>query len=359
MIDAERELQALCANVPLPNETAAGEAQARLNRLTKPPGSLGALEELVVRLAAMTGQACPTFERLVVLVAAGDHGVTAEGVSPYPQAVTAQMVLNFLRGGAAINALAASAGARLVVVNAGVAADLPDHPSLRSVVIGRGTANLLREPAMSHAQAAEALREGTRIVSDELKAGLDLLALGEMGIGNTTPAACLTSAFTGASAALTTGRGTGLDDAGLSHKQRVVAAALERAQPDPTDPLGVLAELGGFEITLLAGAALAAAAKRVPIVLDGYVATSAALAAAALAPNLRHFLIAGHQSAEPGHRIALEHLGLRPLLTLDMRLGEGSGAALALSIIQAATRVMRDMATFEQAGVSESEGVKG
>src|SRR5262245_27966490 len=349
----ELALRDLCTRIPTPNAAAATAARTRLDRLTKPPGSLGLLEELIVRLAAITGQVRPEFVRPAVLVAAGDHGVVAERVSAYPQAVTAQMVHNFLRGGAAINALAANAGARVLVIDAGVAADLPDHPGLRRVAVGRGTRNLLREPAMTRVEAAGAMLAGARIVTAEIDGGLDLLALGEMGIGNTTAAACLTSVFAGAAPELTTGRGSGLDDSRLEHKRSVVAGALRRARPKAVDPIGALAELGGYEIALLAGAALAAAARRVPIVLDGYITASAALIAVALAPNLRHCLIAGHRSAEPGHRVALEHLGLQPLLMLEMCLGEGSGAALALPIIQAAARVMREMATFEQAGVSD------
>jgi nicotinate-nucleotide--dimethylbenzimidazole phosphoribosyltransferase len=355
MSSDEIALRELCARIPEPSAAAASAARTRLDRLTKPPGSLGALEPLIVRLAAITGQVRPELRGAAVLVAAADHGVAAERVSAYPQAVTAQMVLNFLRGGAAINALAANAGARVVVVDAGVAGELPDHPRLRRAAIRRGTRNLLREPAMTRAEAAGAILAGARIVAAEAEAqeGLGILALGEMGIGNTTAAACLTSAFAGVAPELTTGRGTGLDDARLEHKRAVVAGALRRAKPRPADPLGVLGELGGFEIAALAGAALAAAARRIPVVLDGYITASAALAACALAPNLRHFLIAAHRSAEAGHRVALEHLGLQPLLELDMRLGEGSGAALALPLILGAARAMREMATFEQAGVAE------
>jgi nicotinate-nucleotide--dimethylbenzimidazole phosphoribosyltransferase len=338
--------------LPSPDARAAREAAGWLDRLTKPPGSLGALERLLVRLAAMTGQVCPPWERLAVLLAAADHGVVAEGVSPYPQAVTVQMVANFLAGGAAINALATNAGARVIVVDAGVAADLPDHPALRRAAAARGTRNLLREPAMARAEAEAALLAGARIVAEEAARGLDALALGEMGIGNSTASACLTCVFAGATPEAATGRGTGLDDTGLARKRAVVAGALARAGAAPADPLGALAEVGGLEIDLLTGAALEAAARRIPVVLDGYITASAALAGVALAPGLRHFLIAGHRSAEPGHRIALEHLGLEPLLALEMRLGEGTGAALALPIIGGALRAMREMATFESAGVS-------
>jgi nicotinate-nucleotide--dimethylbenzimidazole phosphoribosyltransferase len=349
----DSRLQDLLECVPPLDRDAERLARARLDRLTKPPGSLGALEDLAARLAAITGRVQPSVEPAAVLVAAADHGVVTEGVSPYPQAVTGQMVLNFLAGGAAINALARVSGARVIVVDAGVAADLPDHPELRRAAAARGTANLRSEPAMSRAAAARMILAGAEIVGQEAASGLGLLALGEMGIGNSTAAACLTSALTGAPPQETTGRGTGVDDAGLATKRAVVSEALARARPDPADPLGALAELGGLEIALLVGATLGAAARRIPVVLDGYIATSAALVAAALAPTLPGFLIAGHRSSEPGHRVALAHLGLRPLLELEMRLGEGSGAALAIPLILAAAQVMRDMATFEGAGVSD------
>jgi nicotinate-nucleotide--dimethylbenzimidazole phosphoribosyltransferase len=345
-------LTALISAIPAADPTAATAASLRLDRLTKPPGSLGILETLIVRLAAATGQFCPMFTAPVVLVAAGDHGVVAEGVSPYPQDVTAQMVQNFLHGGAAINALAANAGARVVVVDAGVIGAIAEHPELRRVAIRRGAGNILREPAMTHDEAIALILAGAQIIDAEAAQGLDILAIGEMGIGNSTAAACLTSVCCNATPDLVTGRGTGLDDAGLAHKRTVVAAALDRSGP-PSDPLTILAELGGLELALLCGALLAAAARRIPIVLDGYIATSAALVANALAPNLQPYLIAGHCSTEPGHRIALTHLGLQPLLDLGMRLGEGSGAALALPIIFGACRVMRDMATFGEAGVSD------
>lgn len=348
-------LSDIIAQIPRTDAHAAEAARARLDRLTKPPGSLGMLEEIIIRLAGITGQVIPEFRSPAVLVAAADHGVVAEGISPYPQAVTAQMVLNFLRGGAAINALAANAGARVIVVDAGVATELPEHPELRRAAVRCGTANLLQEPAMTQEEAHAALLAGARIFATEAEHGLDLLVLGEMGIGNSTVAACLTGAFTGVPPEVITGRGTGIDDDGLLQKRLVVAAALRRACPEASDPLRILAELGGLEIAVLAGAALAAAARRVPVVLDGYISTSAALVAAALAPQMRAFLIAGHRSAEPGHRVALEHLGLRAILALDMRLGEGSGAALAIPIIQGAMRVMREMATFEDAGISDRE----
>ena len=343
----EIALRELCARVPGPHTAATAAARARVERLARPTGSLGALEPLILRLAGCTGQSRPDLARPALLVAAGDHGVVAERISPLPQASTAQSVLSFLRGAGAINALAGNAGARLVLADAGVAAELPDHPRLRRVALGRGTANLLRGPAMPRSAATGALLAGARIVDAEAATGLDLLGLGEVGVGNTTAAACLTSIFTGVAPELTTGPGRGLDDAQLQHKRAVVAGALRRARAKPSDPVGALAELGGFEIALLAGAAIAAAARRIPVLLDSYVTASAALVAVALAPNLRHCLIAAHCSPEPGHRVALEFLRLQPLLTLGLSLGEGSGAALALPVIFGAARLMRDVAPAE------------
>lgn len=364
----ETQLTALCIAVPDADSAAAAATQARLDRLTKPPGSLGQLESLMVRLAASTGHVCPRLKHPAVLLAAADHGVAAEGVSAYPQAVTAQMVQNFLAGGAAINALSAATGARIILVDAGVLDDLPEHPALQRLHIRRGSGNIAREPAMQRDEALAALLAGARIVEAEQQLGLDILLTGEMGIANTTPAAALTSAFTGAAPAQTVGRGTGLGDAALKYKQQIVAMALRRYAANKADhqlllpdPLLLLCELGGLEIAVLAGAMLAAAARRIPVLLDGYITTSAALVAAALAPNLRSHLFAAHCSAEPGHALALEHLELTtrasagPLLQLDLRLGEGSGAALALPLLVSATRLLRDMATFEQAGVSDRD----
>ncbi|GAB4433270.1 MAG: nicotinate-nucleotide--dimethylbenzimidazole phosphoribosyltransferase [Chloroflexi bacterium OHK40] len=355
------ELATLCASVPPADTSAAAAARARLDRLTKPRGSLGQIEALLERLAGATGHVCPTIARPVVLLAAADHGVAAEGVSAYPREVTAQMVHNYLAGGAAINALAANAGARLVVLDAGVDADLPEGPDLPRLGIRRGSGNIAREPAMTDDEALRALLGGAARAGELADAGADLLALGEMGIGNTTPAAAITSAVTGAPPDYTVGRGTGIDDATLARKVAVVAAALARWRSvgAPADGVGLLAQLGGLEIATLAGATLGAAARRVPILLDGYITAAAALAAVALAPTVRDHLIAAHCSAEPGHAIALEHLGLSeahgagPLLRLGLRLGEGSGAALAIPLITGATRLMREMATFDEAGVAE------
>ncbi len=345
MSNDEIALRELCANIPGPSAAASAAARTRLDRLTKPPGSLGALEPLIVRLAAITGQVRPEFSRPAVLVAAGDHGVVAERVSAYPQSVTGQMMLNFLRGGAAINALAANAGARVVVVDAGVAADLPDHPGLRRASAGRGTRNLLREPAMTRAQASGALLAGARIVAAECAAGLDLLALGEMGIGNTTAAAAVAAALGDGDSDDWVGRGTGVDDDGLARKQAAVRAAVGRIA-GVTDPLEVLRQVGGAELVAMAAACVAARHRELPVVLDGYVVTASVLPLTALRPDALAHCIAGHCSAEPGHRKVLARLGLSPLLDLGMRLGEGSGAMAAVPLVAMACAGVTEVPTF-------------
>lgn len=339
-------------DIPAIDEVAAQATASRLDRLTKPPGSLGRLEELAVRLAGMTGDAGCRFEHRAVVVMAADHGVTEEAVSAYPPEVTAQMVANFLAGGAGINVLARQAGARVVVVDMGVrvpvrAAGVLDRR------MGAGTRNMMREPAMTLAQAEAAVAAGEQLAGELVAAGCDIVLTGEMGIGNTTAASALTAAFTGRPAREVTGRGTGIDDAALAHKVEVVERALVLHRPDPRDPMTVLACLGGFEIAGLAGLMLGAAARRRPVVLDGFITGAAALAAAALAPGVGAYLVASHRSVEPGHTAALEQLGLEPLLDLRLRLGEGTGAALALQLIDAAVAVRDEMATFEETRVSE------
>lgn len=327
-------------------------ARARQGVLTKPPGSLGRLEELSVQLAGIRGVARPRFAGKAVVVFAADHGVVAEGVSAYPAEVTGQMVANFLAGGAAINVLARAAGARVLVVDVGVNGDLASHPDLVRRNVARGTRNLAREAAMTRDEALAAIAVGIEVVAELVAGGTDLLAIGEMGIGNTTAASAIISVFIGTPAARVTGRGTGIDDATLARK----IAAIERAQalhhPDPAAPLDALAKVGGLEIAALAGAILGASARRVPVIVDGLIAGAGALVAAALAPRCRSFLIAGHRSVEPGHDLALDHLGLRPLLDLGLRLGEGTGAVLAMPIVEAAARLLDEMATFGEAGVS-------
>jgi len=328
-------------------------ARDRQGQLTKPPGSLGRLEALSIQLAGIAG-CCPPPppERKSVLVFAGDHGVVAQGVSAFPQEVTPQMVLNFLHGGAGINVLSRLAGAKVTVIDAGVAAELPETPGLIRARIAPGTADLSQGPAMSPEQAEAALALGARVAEAELDAGAQLLAAGEMGIGNTTPATAIVAAVTGLAPAALTGPGTGLAAAGVQHKARVIETALRVNAPRPDDGRDLLRKVGGFEIGAMAGAMLAAGARRVPFVVDGYIATAAAMVAVALAPELRARLIAGHRSAEPGHDAALAHLGLVPLLDLGLRLGEGTGAVLAFQLVEAAARVLAEMATFAEAGVS-------
>ncbi|WP_203728681.1 nicotinate-nucleotide--dimethylbenzimidazole phosphoribosyltransferase [Paractinoplanes durhamensis] len=334
-----------------PAMAAARELQARL---TKPAGSLGALEELSVRLAGLAGTCPPPLPSpAAVAVFAGDHGVHAQGVSPWPQEVTAQMALNFLAGGAVVNAFARQAGASVTVVDVGVATPLPEGTDLIEANVRRGTLDMTVEPALTRDEARQAVETGIRVAEEMLEAGAKCLLTGDMGIANTTPAAALIAAFTGCTAEQATGRGTGIDDATHAHKITVVAAALERHAPDPADPLGVLATVGGLEHAAIAGFILAAAAHRVPVIVDGVIAASGALAAAAFAPDAIAAMVAGHLSAEPGAAVALAHLDLEPLLDLGMRLGEGSGAVLALPVVAAAVRVLHEVATFDSAGVSE------
>jgi nicotinate-nucleotide--dimethylbenzimidazole phosphoribosyltransferase len=337
------------------DEVAMTAARARQNMLTKPAGSLGRLESLSIQLAGITAQARPKLREKVVVIMAGDHGVATAGVSAYPSEVTMQMVGNFLRGGAAINVLARVAGARIVVVDMGVAAELPPHPHLIVHKIASGTANIVQEPAMRREDAVRTLQAGAQVVQDEAGRGLDVLALGDMGIGNTTPSAAIACAILGVEPAAIVGRGTGVDDDGLTRKQKAVAQALHRRQPDPTDALDVLAKVGGFEIGGLAGAMIAAAAHRIPVVIDGFITTAAALIAAQLMPAVKPYLIAAHCSQETGHAAMLTWLGLTPLFDFGLRLGEGSGAALALPVIDAAARILDEMTTFGEAGVSEKE----
>lgn len=340
-------LNDLISRVGSLDKTAMAQARRRLDALTKPPGSLGRLEELAVQLAGITGRATPVVPEKTIYVFAADHGVAAEGVSAYPSAVTAQMVANFLDGGAAINVLARQAGAALVVIDAGVAAELPVHPHLVSAKLAFGTRNFAREPAMTREQALAALEAGMAAFQP-----CQLAGMGEMGIGNSTSAAAIVTAATGRPAAEVVGRGTGIDDAALAKKIAVVEQAIELHRPDGGDGISLLVSVGGFEIGAMAGAMLAAAAARVPVVLDGFISTAAALVAARLCPAVKDYLIASHRSAEKGHGLALKELGLRPLLDLEMRLGEGTGAALSFHIIEAACRTMHEMATFASAGVA-------
>jgi len=331
------------------------EARTRQRALTKPRGSLGRLESLSIQIAGITGQALPQIGQKVIVTMAGDHGVAAEGVSAYPREVTAQMVANFLRGGAAINVLAHQVGARVVIVDMGVAVRLAPHPNLVDRKVAPGTRSITRGPAMTRRQAVQALAAGVSVVEDELARGLDIVGTGDMGIGNTTPSAAIAAALAGVPPAELVGRGTGVGDTGLSRKIEAVETALAVNRPDAQDALDVLAKVGGFEIGGLAGVMLGAAAHRRPVVLDGYISTAAAMIGVGLAPKLKPYLIAAHRSQERGHRIMLDWLGLDPLLDLGLRLGEGTGAALGIFLAEAACRILSQMATFDQAGVSDRE----
>jgi nicotinate-nucleotide--dimethylbenzimidazole phosphoribosyltransferase len=346
-------LPRLLERIAPPDPGAGEEARRRLDRLTKPPGSLGRLEELAWRLSLMSGRCPPRVRHPVIFTLAGDHGVVAEGVSAYPQVVTAQMVENFLAGGAAVNALARGAGASVVVADLGIAHPLGGRPGLIDLRIAAGTANMALGPAMTRVQALAAVEAGAGLVEAERARGMDLIGTGEMGIGNTTAASALVAVLAGAAPADVTGPGAGLDDAGRRHKAQVIARALAVNRPDPADPLGALAAVGGFEIAGLVGVILAGAAARIPVMLDGFIAGAAALVAVGLAPASRDFLLASHLSAEPGHAVVLSALALTPYLHLGMRLGEGTGAALAIGLARAAASIMESMATFKSAGVSE------
>ena len=332
---------------------AAAAARKRQELLTKPAGSLGTLERLHVQLAAIQQTPLPEVRRPTVLVVAADHGVADDGVSAYPKQVTGEMARSFARGGAAINVLARDAGARLLVADLGI--DWQGRTPPREIVplaISTGTANLAERPAMSRDQARASLNAGAGLASRLVAEGADLIALGEMGIGNTTSSAAMIAVLAGRPPRDVTGLGTGIDAERWKHKVAVVERALARARPRADDPLGVLAEVGGFEIGALAGAMIGGAAAGVPIVLDGLIVGAAALLAVTLCPAVRPYLVASHRSVEPGHRIVLELLELEPLMDLGLRLGEGSGAAIALHLIRLACRLPREMATFDEAGVS-------
>ncbi|MEU7590180.1 nicotinate-nucleotide--dimethylbenzimidazole phosphoribosyltransferase [Micromonospora sp. NPDC049230] len=406
-------LETTIAAIGPADEAAMAAARELHGRLTKPAGSLGALEELAVRLAGLAGACPPPLpEPAAVAIFAGDHGVHAQGVSPWPQEVTAQMIGNFLAGGAVVNAFARQAGASVTVVDVGVATPLPATdpavldpavpaaavldpagsgsagsapagsgstasgsggsgptgsapagsgsavldpavPRLVAASVRRGTRDFTVTAALTRDEALAAVQTGIRIADELIDAGAGILLTGDMGIGNTTPAATLIAAFTGADPLDATGRGTGIDDPTYAHKVAVVRAALTRHTPDPADPLGVLAAVGGLEHAALAGLILGAAARRTPVLLDGVIAVSAALAAAAFAPDSVRAMVAGHRSAEPGATVALRHLGLDPLIDLGLRLGEGTGALLALPVVTGAVRVLHEVATFDAAGVAE------
>jgi nicotinate-nucleotide--dimethylbenzimidazole phosphoribosyltransferase len=349
------KLEEIIKDIKALDGTSMQAARARQNNLTKPRGSLGRLEELSIHLAGMKANPVPAVERKAVIVMAADHGVAIEGVSAYPSEVTAQMVLNFLRGGAAINVLARQAGARVTVVDVGVVAEFEPMPGLLRHKVMCGTRNLAQGPAMTLAEAEQAIQVGMDVLKEEAAGGLDLVATGDMGIGNTTASAAIAAVLTGLPIAQVVGRGTGIDDQGLERKIKVIERALAVSQPSVNDPMDVLHKVGGLEIAGLAGVMIAAASQRIPVVVDGFISTAAAMIAVGLAPRVRDYLISSHQSVEIGHQAMLKHLNLTPLLDLNLRLGEGTGAALAFHLIEASTRILREMATFNEAGVSDKE----
>lgn len=336
------------------NQSAAQAARDRQNMLTKPQKSLGRLEELSIQLAGITGKNIPTIKDKVIITMAGDHGVVVEGVSAFPQEVTLQMVMNFLAGGAAINVLAHHIGARVVVVDMGVANDIPAADGkLIKRRVAAGTANISVGAAMTRKQAEESIQSGIEIALAEISHGADIVGTGDMGIGNTTPSAAIACVLMNQSPETIAGRGTGVDQAGLKRKISAIARALDVNKPNPKDGLDVLSKVGGFEIGGLVGVMIGAASKRVPVMVDGFISTAAAMIAVTLAPQCKDYLIPAHRSQENGHHLMLEWLNIKPLLDLDLRLGEGTGAALGISLAEAACKILAEMATFGEAGVSE------
>ena len=343
---------------PLDN-AAMRAARERQDSLTKPQGSLGRLETLSIQIAGIRGETTPRLKDKAIITMAADHGVVREAVSLYPQAVTRQMVLNFLNGGAAINVLARHIGGRVIVVDMGVAGGFPELPGLVSRAIAQGTRDFSQEAAMTRQQAITALETGIEVLENETARGLDIVGTGDMGIGNTSAASAICASVTGQPVAGVTGRGTGVDDQQLEHKVHTIEKALKLNRPDPKDPIDVLAKVGGFEIGGLAGVMLAGAARRIPVVIDGFISGAAALIATGLAPGAKDYFIPSHLSVEAGHRAIFRHLGLEPCLDLDMRLGEGTGAALGIFLAEAATRLLGEMATFAEASVSQAEPTEG
>ncbi|MGO9611916.1 MAG: nicotinate-nucleotide--dimethylbenzimidazole phosphoribosyltransferase [Dissulfurispiraceae bacterium] len=327
-------------------------AQRRLDNLTKPLGSLGRLEEFAKRLVAITENESPKLDKKVIFTFAGDHGVTVEGVSAYPKEVTSQMVLNFIRGGAGINVLAQHAGAEVVVVDIGVDYDFGDLEGLVKMKIVRGTRNFRRESAMTRLVAISSLQVGIELANNYAERGYKIFGTGDMGIGNTTPSSAIASVLTGRRVSEVTGKGTGISNASLKNKIKVIEDGIRLNKPDPNDPIDVLSKVGGSEIGAIAGVVIGAAANRIPVVIDGFISTAGALVAYCLAPDTKDYMFAAHKSVEIGHKAMLDKIGLRPILDLDLRLGEGTGAALAMIIIDAGIKIYNEMATFGEAGVS-------
>lgn len=345
-------LQSTVQSIQPLDETLSAQTRQRLDNKTKPLGSLGRLEEFARRIVAITGQPLPDLSKKVIFTFAADHGITEEGVSLYPREVTAQMVLNFLNGGAGVNVLARHGGAEVRVVDVGVDHDFGGCPGLIHAKVARGTRNFAKGPAMTGDEMHKALSVGIGLAGRCKEEGIGLVGTGEMGIGNTSPSSAIIAAIGGLSPEQVTHRGTGIGDETLKVKVNAIRTGLELNRPDPADPLDVLRKVGGLEIAAIAGLILGCAANRIPVVVDGFISTAGALIASELHPRVRDYLFAAHESVEVGHRFMLERIGVRPILNLDLRLGEGTGAALAMPLLEAGVKILAEMATFEQAGVT-------
>ena len=345
-------LQEALANIKPVDADMMAKAQAKLDNKTKPLGSLGRLEEFARRVAAITGSLAPDTAKKIIFTFAGDHGVVEEGVSACPKEVTSQMVFNFLRGGAGVNVLARHSGVEVRVVDVGVDFDFEPTPGLIIDKVAKGTRNFVKGPAMSREEAMAAMEVGIGLANRAKAEGVAMLGTGEMGIGNTTPSSAIIAAISGKTVRDVTHRGTGINDAALSNKIRVIEQGLELNKPDPSDPIDVLAKVGGLEIAAIGGLVLGAAANRLPVVVDGFISTAGALIASELNPHVKEYIFAAHESVEIGHRFMLDRIGAAPILDLNFRLGEGTGAALAMGLIEAGVKILKEMATFEEAGVT-------
>jgi len=349
------DLQSILSSITNTNGKYAEQAQERLDNLTKPQGSLGRLEEFAKQLVAISEKEMPELDKKVVFTFAGDHGVAEEGVSAFPKEVTPQMVLNFIHGGAGINALAGHAGADVVVVDIGVDYDFGDlkKDGFASKKIVSGTKNMRKGPAMTRDEAEKCIHVGIELANEYAKKGYKIFGTGDMGIANTTPSSAITSVITGKSVEDITGRGTGINDDAWKNKVQVIKDSIEINKPDSSDPIDLLAKLGGAEIAGIAGLIIGAAANKVPVVVDGFISTAGALIAYLIEPKTKDYMFAAHMSQEIGHKSILEKIGLRPIMDLDMRLGEGTGAALAMFVIEAGLKIYKEMATFAEAEVAE------
>lgn len=342
--------------IKTPDSKTYDEAKERLRNQARPAGSLGILEDVSARLASMFKTLDVRLTRKRIVTCAGDHGICAEGVSLFPPEVTPQMVYNFVHGGASINVLAKHAGAKVSVADLGVNWDFEPNLAIFHKKVRKGTANFAKEPAMTRAEAVRSIEAGIEIVNELwAKEPIDLLGTGDMGIGNTTPSTAIIAVFSGLSVSTLTGRGTGIDDKGLNRKITAIEKGLNLHKPNPKDPIDVLSKVGGLEIGGLAGLVIGAAAKGIPVICDGFISTAGALIACKLAPMAKAYLFASHNSVEIGHKFMLDHLGLEPLLDLQFRLGEGTGAAVAMELLDASTRVLADIKTFEEVAIRDAQ----